>query len=69
MVFSQIETILSPVTCQLFVEDLEFLTAACNIDEARQIGERARKIVLNLEANNSVRYDMSKTEPILFLKA
>lgn len=60
---------LPQVTWLSFVDGLGFLTAAHSIGEVRRTLEKSWKNCLRQGANNSVTYDMSKTEAILFSKA
>ena len=67
--FSQIEERLPGVTCVSFVDDLGFLTSGRSISIVGKLLEKAGKIALEWGGNNSVTYDMSKTEVVLFSKA
>ncbi len=57
------------ITCESFVDDLAFLTSDRSINKVARLLEKAGKIALKWGTNNSVTYDMSKTEAILFSKA
>lgn len=55
------------VTCVLFVDNLGFLISD-SISRVGRLFGKIGKITLKWEASNSVTYDMSKTEAILFSK-
>ena len=67
--FFELEKKLPGITCVLFVDDLGFLTSSYSISIVEKLLEKAGKITLEWGANNSVTYDMNKTEAVLFSKA
>ena len=68
-VFSAIDTKLPNVKCVSFVDDLAFLISNCSINKIAKVLEKAGKIALQWGTSNSVTYDISKTEAILFSNA
>lgn len=53
----------------MIVDNFGFLMAAYNIGEVRKTLKKAGKITLDWRANNSIIYDINKTEVIFFSKA
>lgn len=67
--FSQIEERFPSITCVSFVDDLGFLAFGWSINIIGKLLEKVGKISLEWGSNNSVTYDISKTEAVLFSKA
>lgn len=68
-VFSAFEAKLPNIICVSFVDNLAFLTSDSSINKVATLLEKAGKIALQWGTSNSVTYDMSKTEAILFSQA
>lgn len=68
-IFSHIEEKLTDIIYVSFINNLGFLTFGYTISIMGKLLEKAGKIVLEWMANNSVTYDISKTEVVLFSQA
>ncbi len=60
---------MSYACCMLFIDDLGFITADRSISKIAKTLEKVGQIALEWGANNAVKYDISKTEALLFSKA